>query len=80
MFKAISQGLGKEIKVYGLFVSILILIAIIFLVIGMVIYLFFPSYANCNLNIAFASVGTFLFSIGLTSRAKMASDRAGRGK
>ncbi len=78
MFKTIKKGFAEEVKTYGLFVSLLILISIIFLVIALTIHLFFPSYVSCTLNIAFASMGTFLFSVGLTNRAKRASERAGR--
>lgn len=82
MFEVIKNGFKKEVQIYGLFVSILILIAIIFLIISLTMIIFFPKNFedNCTLKITFASLGTFLVSMGLNKRAKLASKRAGRGK
>ena len=80
MLKILRKEFEKEVSIYGLFVSILILIAILFFIIclGMIIFFSEKFENNCTLKIAFASLGTFLASMGLNKRAKIASTRAGR--
>jgi hypothetical protein len=76
MFKIISKGFAEEVKTYGLFVSLLIIVAILAWVVSLVLMIIFPD--KCELKILFASVGTFLISSGLIKRAQQASETAGK--
>ncbi len=82
MGSSIKQALLDEIETYGLFVSILMILSIIFLILSFTLLVFLPSYYadNCELKLAFASVGTFLVSTGLFQRARNASNKAGKKK